>query len=474
MKREFMKKIVVALVLFLLCPFFSSSLNAEDGEITGGPAQERGLETSVVDFDLVNIETEVICLEEVVNIYNVGVYSDEKIESLEYSLDGGITWVTLELTESYNDILFDLPSVPFEEGLLVFNLRAVVDDQEYVSVDRYIPTSCGEALIFGYYFENNDEPAIVTQSGDVLFNANHNLKIFVESSYGVSEVRVSDGEDSFSLNYDYTTRLWSGVIPSDFVSERRNSLEVVGRAGDDLVKKSLPRIFNTKKYTPELGELYGGYEIYYFDNHNWSLVDYCDDIDYPVFTLLPGKYYVKLEKERGWFYSVIFEIDEKSIVSLNAVEGEFPIFLRWFERYFTSMDAVIFDSAFYSSQHEIQDVTGVGDFISDNQKDAIVMYMNRWNPWYNQTLRLLENFADGRNVVLIADENNFMSLSSALKDRGDFFELHEVKDSSVLRNFLTYQPQIVYYQASQEEYHVVFSLQSFVNLQNRLNNLGMD
>ncbi len=467
MKENIVFKIFVVFLFFC----FPAVVFAEAEEI--GETSNRVLESDVVEFHLAGVNSEVICLKDVVNITNIKVSSKKDIENLEYSIDGGLTWVELDAVNLYKEVTFNLPQVPFDVGLLVLKLRATVDGQRYVSIDKYIPTSCGEALILGYYFENKDESAIISQSGDILLNPNHDLKIFVETSYGISEVKVFSGEDSFSLNYDYSTKIWSGVIPRDFLLASENVLEIVGRSGDDIVKKYLPKVYNTSFFVPELEELYGKYEVYYFDDNRWELIDYAgDELNYPIFTVLPGKYYIKLQKEGGWFYSTIFEVRERTIVALNVNEVSFPVLLQWFERYFSSLPVVLFDSKFVTRENLVeQDIAGVKDYFSKNERDSVVLYINRWNPLYRQTLTFLQSISDDYNIVLLTERNNFSSLSSSLKVYGEFMELHEVKDGMVLRNFLSFQPQIVYYSVSDDSFSVVYSLHSFINL---LNNLERD
>lgn len=424
--------------------------------------------SDAVTFHLSEMETEVICLSDVVNITGIKVSSTQNIEKLEYSLDGGSSWVALEPLDTYKEVTFNLPEVPFDVGLFVFKLRVLAGGQTYLSEERYIPTSCGEAVILGYYFEDNGESAIVTQSGDILSNPNHELEIFVETSYVVSKVDVSLGEELVNLNYDYSTKLWSGVIPEEFLSEGENNLEIIGETQGDYVKKRLPMIFNTKSYVSELQELSGGYEVHYFNGYEWKLMEYEGGVmNYPIFTLLPGKYYIKVQQNHSWFYSTIFEIEEKTIVAVSGNENVLPVFFQWLERYFSSLEVVLFDSSFYSMQkNEELYFSEFEEFLESSNRDGVLMYINRWNPWYRQTLKILEMFGSNYDIVLITDENNFSHLSSTLEVYAENVELHRIEDSLLLRKFLSYQPQIVFYNSSSKSFHVSYSLQSFVNLLN--------
>ncbi len=424
--------------------------------------------SDVVTFHLSEMGTEVICLRDVVNITDIKVSSTQNIEKLEYSLDGGNSWVSLEPLDAYREATFNLPEVPFDVGLFVFKLRVLAGGQTYMSEEKYIPTSCGEAVIFGYYFEDNGESAIVTQSGDILSNPNHELQIFVETSYVISKVNIASGEELIGLNYDYSTKLWSGVIPESALSEGENNLEIIGETEGDYVKKRLPIIFNTKSYISELRELNGDYGVYYFNGYEWKLMEYAsEDMEYPIFTLLPGKYYIKVQQDSTWFYSSIFEIEEKTIVAVSGNENVLPVFFQWLERYFSSLEVSLFDSSFYTTEkYEEPYFSEFGEFLENPNKNGVLMYINRWNPWYRQTLKILEKFGSSYDIILITDENNFSHLSSTLEVYSENVELHKVEDSLLLRKFLSYQPQIVFYDSSSESFHVTYSLQSFVNLLN--------
>jgi hypothetical protein len=452
-----MYKFLVSFFCFFFSLFFVTNIFAQD----------------TVTFHFDEMKTEVLCLKDVVKIDNIKVSSLENIDILEYSLDGGITWVELDPLQDYKEVNFNLPEISFDVGLLVFKMRVTVDDVEYLSPDKYIPTSCEESLILGYYFENNGEAAIITQSGDVIYNPNHKLEIVVEASYTISNVKVLSGHDSVNLDYDYVTKLWSGEIPADLLSQEENDLQILGEADGDLIKKILPTIFNVKFYIPELQSLYGRYEVYYFNEYQWKLLEYdSTGMQYPIFTLLPGKYYTRVEGESGWHYSAIFEIEEKSVVAVNMVLSELPIFLQWIERYFSPLDVALFDSSFFVMQRvREQDGGDVRKFILDKERDSLVMYINRWNPLYRQSLKFLEDAAGDYNIVLLADQNNFNSLNSGLKNYKEVMELYEVEDNDILRNYLGYQPQIMYYRVSTDTFYVIHSLSSFANLDYLLNNL---
>ncbi len=463
MKKDFMSK----LLGFLICIFFFSA---------SAFAQSTSFNSETVTFHFSEINYEVVCLKNIVNISDIKVSSSKDIEQLEYSLDGGISWAVLTPLNSYREVNFNLPEVSFDSGLLVFKVRVLVDGIMYTSIDKYIPTSCGESLILGYYFENKDEPAIITESGDILYNPNHKLKVVVETSYAISDVKIFSDEKSASLIYDYSAKLWSVEIPEDFLSKSANLLEIVGHSEGDLVKKTLPDIFNTSFYVPNLENVKNGYEVYYFNDYQWRLLNYSDDeVIYPIFTLLPGKYYIRFQRQHGWYQSTIFEINEKSVLALNSIDSDYPFFLQWFEKYLTALDVVIFDSSFSSVEGLVKQEGGdLKEYIDENARDSLIMYVNRWNPWYRQALKALELFVDDYNVILISDQNNFSSLSLGLNERLENMDIYEINDTFLLRNYLAYQPQIVYYSFEEDSFYSIRSLQSLADLNNLLNNLGLE
>lgn len=338
-------------------------------------------------------------------------------------------------------ILIILTPDSLEDSGVITDVAAsttIESDSSEISVIQDFEPECSDADILGYMFKNNGETAIITKGGSVLWNPNHDFQVFVELSCLVSHVSVGNEENGIDLVYDFDTNLWSNKISSDFLNEEENVLEIYVSE----ITKELPRIINIAEIETE--KMYGGYEIYSFDGFGWERLQYSkDDIKDPRFNLLPGKYYIVLEKEQGWFYSPVFDIQRQSIVSLYAVEKSFPVFFRWLEPYFVSLEAMVFDYNYGVGRdihtYEPYEWVELKDYVKE-RNSFLFMYINDWNPIYAEYLEFAELLNPYYEVILFTDYNNFDTLEMKVGN----IPLYEI-EGNLLDKLLENQSMIFFY-----------------------------
>ncbi len=443
-----MKKYILVLIILFSFLFLKSTFSQE-GDITGGSIYEE--EENLVGFNISKINYEVDCSTNIVNIFDINIETQEVVETVEYSLDGGLNWLLVDGLE------FNILEKEFDKEIFVLKLRVKTDVDEFVSVDKYISNNCVNDMFFGYFFESGGEIAINNGNGDILLDPNKSLRVFVESSLGVSEVRVGCEDDFVNLNYDFSTKLWSGEIPKRFLEKEENNLNVFS----DSVVRKLPAILNVEYFDIQFSD----YEIFYFNGYRWELMDYgFDELKYPVFDLLPGKYFVKLKEDLGWFYSPIFEIEQRSLVSFESSSGSFPRFLSWLETYFVSLDFKIFDSnyLFKESYLHKEEYFPLDEYITD---DSFFMYINSWNPIYKRYLSSLEILVEEYDIILFTDDLNYNLLESSFKKYDEDIKIYRVGGEE-LEFLLEFQPELFFY-----DYDLggVFSVRDLSFLNNLIN-----
>jgi hypothetical protein len=323
-------------------------------------------------------------------------------------------------------------------------------ESEGVTNHEHKSVNCEEQLVLGYFFKNNKEPAIITRDGDILFNPNHNMEIFVEVCLGISEVKIGHEDNFVDLHYDSETALWFGIVPNHLLEDERNSLSIL--VGEN--KLTLVDILNVKMFEKTVGDVFQEYEIYSFSGYKWEKIEYSEDeMISPIFSLPSGRYYARLRDENTWFYSPIVDLSETTIVSLSYGERNFPVFFHWLAKYFSPLEQEFFNSSYSLGDSlielSIQDFYGIEAY-GDFGRNTLFMYMNRWNPLYEKYLEIFESNLDNYDIILFTDGNNLVPLQKILLDFDENIELYRV-EGGLLESLVVRQPKIYFYGSDTEE-----------------------
>ncbi|GEM_PF-5222071 len=438
-KNILISKIIVLLIVFFL---FGSVLVtfADSGVLLDGIRVTEKEKDDEVDFNLSSISYEIE--DGFVDIYGIDIQTDLEVNEVLYSLDGGISWSKAE------DLRFDLLDEEMYSERSVLNLKVITDQEEsFTSVDKHIIDDEVGEKILGYFFRSNEEPVVMNNEGDVLFNPNHDLEIFVETSHSVSEVKVGYDDDYTDLTYNYTTQLWQGIVLEDVLDAKENSLEVV--VGEKSL--SLPDVLNVKYLDEGENRMFGDYSIYYFNGYEWRSMEYSEeDLDYSIFTMVPGEYYVRVEQDGRDLYSPIFELDERTVVSFSSTDDSFGLLFFWLEKYFLSLETNFFASDYMAveaySSYDVADFVELEDYV-DGDKDTIFLYINAWNPLYKNYLEKFIDYSDNFEILLLTDSKNYQTLKVGIRDYDTSLELYEIEqeDLDVLGDK---QPKIYLYDSN--------------------------
>ena len=259
---------------------------------------------------------------------------DTGVESVDYSTDGGLNWITADETQGLGtEAEYSFVPFVFEDGDYVLIVRAIdaagnvgVSEELTFVIDRLPPRIGGVLMAMGPQplLPNSEDVVVVPRTADI--------KIVLSAVGGPNSIDLTLGDRVFSLVKSPETSLWSGQIQMpenglfELFSEARDG------AGNS-VEKSLGRILvvETGRVTSSEGKIPkdATISVYTKDVASgvWTLWDaktfgqenpyvLGDNSDYS-FLLPAGTYYLKIEALG--FRSLISEIFSFSeSTALNA------------------------------------------------------------------------------------------------------------------------------------------------------------
>lgn len=273
------------------------------------------------------------------------VTDNEVIAGIEYSVDGGRNWLSVDSDNGVgtNKATFSFTPLNLDDGNYSILARAIdtsanigVSDTKTLIIDRLPPLAGGAVLSMGPQVMNPDDNGVVYSVAGI------DQKITISAVGGPTSIKataksVDNGKslESFNLTQMPDTGLWTGVISFKNPGSYKLVIEAVDGAGNK-TSKSINDIYvapQSKVVSKDNGEAVNAkVEVFYLEpeSNRWTLWDggsygqpnpqNTDPLGNFKLFLPEGKYYIKTTA-KGYkkLTTDIFEINNSKPISTNLM-----------------------------------------------------------------------------------------------------------------------------------------------------------
>lgn len=461
-----------------------------------------------VAFHPDNMRIESLCENKIIRISNVSldgsigssslevgtnensISADAAIIRIEYSLDGGNNYFPVTSTRGIGtkNVDIDITTLPLTDKLYGLKLRATtLRGNVFESNIKKVNHSCsGRVVILGNYYENGFGQGILSENGDLLYNNTLPLTLFAETLGGVDslKLRLADSQEALAesptvleMEYDFALEIWSISLQADEFDRDVTFAQLEIGTGKNRLVKQIPHIINVDYLDTETsrGESTYKYKINFYNGLSWQKFDYenaystsTQTFEYQQFNLPPGTYYIEtIYPDGSHYYTHEFTLNDASVVEVETKPNEQAWYAHWADPYIRHLDVSIYNNTESIGIDPVQLYPTADDdayplynrllksetFGISQDSQILLIYWNRWNPHYSESLSIYEEVNDSmksndnqfRKVILITDEQSEQELERILTLRGSSLEYLVVRDDEFLNHELRYHPEVVIY-----------------------------
>lgn len=429
-----------------------------------------------VDFNENNIKIISDCSTKRISVEG-SVKSTLSFSAIEYSLDGGSKWLSINNASGLatSSVDYSITTRSLKDKLYGVKIRAftssnTISESKTIS---YLHDCLGLGNILGSYYQNGFGQGILSNDGDLVYNSSLPLKLFVESIGNISNLKIRISSDKtfsspeeISAVFDFGSDTWSSELPKEFLNRKINYIELEAISRDKKITKEISRIINTEFINPvekDMESINYTYELFFYDGSTWQPIDYNRELNpviqpesYMQFNLYQGSYYFIVNYPSGIkFYSKKFNINEPSVVRVNTD----PVSNVWIFKLFSSLIRELDVDIYSRSSINIPSEESESSFdtyleaykdkidSTDADSQSIFVYWNKWNPFLQEQLvsiQKLQNLmkergSQNRFIYLVTDDNNIEALERELKINNLDLKYIKVESSKFMNEEIKYQ-----------------------------------